>query len=341
VRRSTGAPALLAALLLAARTGQAAPEGELLREEAYNYRVVGTLPRGWRRPSDALAFVFSIDDIPHAYVHLVRARVQGEVDVAGQIRRRAANYHFPGAGEDPVERTEDVRWGGRPALRYEHEAKIGGVTARRVVTAMVERSHWYELIETVYGDATAARPEVRDGIAVFRDGFRLLVPPLPPAAAEDPAEAVIADRDLGYRLVKPAGFLRVDVEPAIDPGCRLAFERKGPGRQHARVRLFEYGVWRSYDAKTWLDNFFAGFAGSHLSARREPAAPPEIRGAEKIDAERFTGTRDDAAIVTEIALIRARDGRVFALRIRTQDGAAEAFRDALAAVVSSLELATK
>ena len=48
-----------AALLLVA--GPLLAESEVVREEIYNYRIVGTLPAGWKRTSARLSFTYSID----------------------------------------------------------------------------------------------------------------------------------------------------------------------------------------------------------------------------------------------------------------------------------------
>lgn len=324
---------LLPALLLAA------PEQELIREEAFNYRIVGKLPAGWKRRDRKLSFVFSVDGIPHAYVILVRERLRGTLDVQEQVRRRAPHYRFPGAPKQAKETVRTTVWAGRDAVLYEHETEIKGVLCRRRVTALYAKSIWYELIETIHGADTEDGPACAAGLYVFRRGFRLLVDPLPPAETGTLAESEIANTVYGFTMWKPKGFRRLSVDTGRDPGCRLAFEAQAADpRRHIRIRLFEYGVRKSLDPAAWLDIFFTGFATLHPDAARAEAEAPSIRGAREVVAARFTGTRDKHSIRTLVILIHADSGRVLALRIRTQDGAETDFTDAIRAVLEKLQV---
>jgi hypothetical protein len=310
--------ALLVALL--ATRAAAAPAPELLREEAFNYRVVGELPRGWKRRGDALVFVFSAEEIPHAYVHLLRGRIEGAVDVEAQLKQRAAHYRFPGAPAG----TETVRkapWAGRDAFLLEHGATVNGVPCLRRVTAFVAQGIWYERIETVYGETTEEMEACREGLDLFRKGFRLLVEPLTPAEKADVAERVIESADFGFRLVKPEGFLRKEVDLAADPGLRVAFEARQDPRRGVLVRLFEYGARKDIPPQAWMDLLFGGFQEHVPKAARAPADPPKVPGADEILAERFTGVREGRTIEELVAVVRAPGGRILCLRIRTTDGA--------------------
>ena len=140
---------VLLGLLLAA-VAAAAPE--LLRQEPFNFRVVGKLPPGWQRNGDKLAWAFEIDGIPHAYVHLHRERLRGVVDVEKEVRARVPHYAFPGQPKDAAGAVTTTTWAKRPAVRYELATTVQGIACRRRVTAICVKSVWYELIETVYGE---------------------------------------------------------------------------------------------------------------------------------------------------------------------------------------------
>lgn len=310
-------PSLL--LLLLTLPAAAAPAPEVLREEAYNYRIVGELPKGWKRRPEGLAFVFAIDGIPHAYVHLLRDRLDGAVDVEEQMKLRAASYRFPGAPEG----TESVRkttWAGRDAWLLEHEAVLNGVRCRRRVAAFVAAGVWYERIETVYGDTTEEMAACRDGLALFRDGFRLLVEPLTAEARADVAEGIVESPDFGFRLRKPQGFARKEVDLAADPGLRVAFETRLAEHRMVLVRLFEYGVRDDLDAKTWLDIFYGGFSEYVTKPQRAPAEAPKVPGAAETLAELFLGERDGRPVEESVVLVRASGGRILCLRVRSSGG---------------------
>jgi hypothetical protein len=325
---------LLAALLIAA------PEQELIREEPFNYRIVGKLPAGWKqRPDRKLSFAFSIDGIPHAYVLLVRERLRGTLDVEEQVRKRAPHYRFPSAPKEAKETVRTTVWAGRTAVLYEHETTIKGVVSRRRVTALFAKSIWYELIETIHGADTENEPACASGLRVFRRGFRLLVEPLPEAETSTLAESEIANTAYGFTMLKPKGFRRLPVDTGQDPGCRLAFEAQAahPGK-HIRIRLFEYGMRKTFDASGWLDIFFTGFATLYRDVERAEAEAPAIRGAKEVIAARFTGVRDEHRVRTLVILMHAESGRVLALRIRTQDGAETLFADSIRSVLEKLQV---
>ncbi|HEX5137247.1 MAG TPA: hypothetical protein VFY93_09755 [Planctomycetota bacterium] len=314
---------LILPLALLAGAAAAAPAPEVLREEAYNYRVVGELPRGWSRRTDALVFVYAIDEIPHAYVHLLRGRVDGAVDVEAQLRARAPHYRFPGAPAD-AEVARKGTWAGRDTALLEHEAEVNGVKCRRRVEAFVAGGIWFERIETIYGASTEEIEACRAGLDLFRKGFRLLSPPLTAEERTDAAERTIEDRELGFRVVKPAGFLRKEVDLVADPGLRVAFEKRlDDPRFGAVVRLFEYGVRDDIPAKAWMDIFYGGFQVHVTNPARAAAKAPEIPGAAETLAERFTGVRDGRPIEEVLVVVRAEGGRIFCLRTRTS-GQAEA-----------------
>jgi len=307
---------LLLSLLLLVAPARAAPGPELLREEAFNYRVVGELPRGWKRRDDALAFVFSADGIPHAYVHLVRDRLEGEVDAEAQMKQRAAHYRFPGAPAG-TETASKTSWAGHEAVLLEHEATVNGVRCRRRVEAMAAGGIWYERIETVYGETTEEIAACREGLDVFRKGFRLLVEPLPRDASSDFEERSIESAEFGFRLVKPKGFVRKEVDLVADPGLRVAFESRPLEPSRVLVRLFEYGVREDIPAQAWMDLFFGGF-GEHVGkAERAPAEAPAVPGSAETLAERFTGDRDGHRVEELVLFVRAAGGRIFCLRTRT------------------------
>ncbi|MCK6459448.1 MAG: hypothetical protein L6Q95_06085 [Planctomycetes bacterium] len=286
-------PRLCASAILLASAALAAPAPELFREEAWNYRVLGELPRGWTRRPDALVFAYAIDEIPHAYVHLLRGHVEGAVDVEAELRRRASHYRFPGADDGK----EDVRkssWAGRDAALLEHEA-----------------------IETVYGAATEGIDACREGLDIFRRGFRLLSPPLTAEEKADRAERAIESAEFGFRIVKPEGFLRKEVDLGADPGLRVAFEKRLEDVRHGvLVRLFEYGVRDDIPLKAWMDLFHGGFAGYVAKAGRAPAEAPGIPGAAETLAERFTGERDGKPVEELVVVLRASSGRILCLRTR-------------------------
>jgi len=315
-------------VLLVVVVAQAAPQPEVVREERFNYRLVGALPRGWKRAPAKLVWTYRIDDVPLAYVHFVRERVSGNIDVAAELKRRATHYRFPGAPKEPSEKIAPVRWGDRNAFRYEHDLTIKGVDCKRIVRAMVDNGIWYECIETLHGEAS---PVVRTGLACFRTGFMLLTQPIKPEAAK------INDAVYGYRLEKPAGYLFEPANPGADPGCRLALIRRGPTPgQQLTIRLFEYGVRKKFDSARWLNLFDQAFRRSHTKARRESAQAPALKGAGAGSGMRLLGRRAERDVVTLIYLWQADSGRVFGLRIDSYADAAKTHAKSLEKLVGSL-----
>jgi hypothetical protein len=329
----------LGGLLLAAAAA-AAPPRELLREESFNYRVVGALPAGWEQSkADLPSYEFSIDGIPHAYVRLVRERVAGDVDVEAQLRKRAPHYRFPSAPADAPWTVTPVEWADGKAFLFEHEATVGGVLCRRRVRALFAKSVWYELTETVFGAETEKEDACARGLDVFRHGFRLLTRPVDAAALADAGAATVRSEEFGFEIAKPEGFRRLEVDTATDPGCRVAFERVLPAGRHVLVRLFEYGAREKLDPEPWIAIFFNGFVGAHREAHREPEEAPPVPGARKVWAERFTGEREGgAAVTTRLYLVHAEDGRVFALHVRSTGAEEDASREALANVLAGFRV---
>jgi len=328
--------ALPAALLLLATA--AASEPELLREDGYNYRVVGELPRGWKRRADALVFVFAIDEIPHAYVHLLRGRLEGAVDVEAQLTRRADSYRFPGAPAESATVRKST-WAGRDAFLLEHEATVNGVHCLRRVEAFVARGIWYERIETIYGEKTEEIEACRSGLDLFRKGFRLLTVPLTEEEMRDPLERTIENTEFGFRVLKPEGFLRKEVDLMAGPGLRVAFERRLEDPRHgALVRVFEYGVRDDIPPKAWLDIFYGGFESFVPKAARAPVTAPQVPGAADAMAERFSGQREGRGIEELVLLVRATSGRILCLRIRTAGDAAKALKPPLDQVLGSFQV---
>lgn len=317
-------PLLLAALLLA-------EPGELLREELFNYLVAGELPRGWEREGKGPSYRFSIEGVPHGHLSFVRERLPDPVDLAATMRKRAALFRFHETPEEAKETITETVWGGQPALLYELSFTLRGVPHRRRVLAMQAKSIWYELYETVFGDAEAESAYL-EGRRLFIEGFRLLAPPLGREAGEGPEE--IADRELGYRILRPRGFLRIDPDPVRDPGCRVAFEGRGERpAQRLLVRLFEYGRRPRSDLTEWMSQFFGDFARRHDGAQRTPSGAT-VPGAEEVVAERFSAKGVSAAVW----FLRDREGRVFCLQVRSDGGADEALKEPLAAILGSLAI---
>jgi hypothetical protein len=308
-------PFLLLGLL--ALPARAAPAPELLREETFNYRVLGELPGGWQRRADALVFVFSMDEIPHAYVHLLRGRVEGAVDVEAQLKLRAPHYRFPGApaGTETIVKST---WAGRDAFLLEHEATVNGVLCRRRVEAFVANAVWYERIETIYGEKTERIAACRAGLDLFRKGFRLLAPPLTEEEKTDRAERTVESAEFGFRIVKPDGYLRKEVDVAADPGLRVAFEKRlEDPRNGVLVRLFEYGVRDDIPPNAWMDIFYGGFSSYVTNPGRAPMDAPEIPGAAEMLSERFTGMREGLPIEERVTVFRASSVRNLCVRVRT------------------------
>ena len=71
--------ALVLCALAGASSAKEAPE--LLREESFNYRIVGKLPVGWSRDkAGVLSYTFAAEEIPHGHIRIVRERVKGKLD---------------------------------------------------------------------------------------------------------------------------------------------------------------------------------------------------------------------------------------------------------------------
>ena len=326
-------------LLLSLLAGTAAAQVELLREEAYNYRVVGKLPEAWKRQAAPRRYTFFLDAIPHADVRLTRQRIRAGLDLAGELARRTEHYRFPGTPKKTRGRIGKTRWGGREAWLYELSCTIRGVLCTRRVTVLEARGIFYELIETVYGDKTILLEPCRRGLEVFRTGFLLLTDPLPAGAKKDASQKRLTDKRYGYAILKPRGFFRRPVDPAVDPGVRERFERMDPdGLRHARVRLFEYSARPSLDPARWFDIFYSGFRAAQSGTTRADRPPPAIPGARSVHLQRFEGRRDSRGIRTLVYLVHAENGRVFVLRIRTQAGADTLFAKDLKAVIDSFRV---
>ncbi len=316
--------------------GAGASTPELLREEAYNYRITGELPPGWARRGTEMEFSYAVEGIPHAHVRLVRERVAGEIDPLAALDKRRAFYAFPGAEvKEPV---AAALWAGQPAAVLEHRAELHGVACLRRVTVMEARGIWYERIETIYGDAGQDAGFLK-GAELFRDGFKLLVQPIPRDRVPDLRAETFHDADAGYRIVKPEGWLRREVDPASDPGCRTAFELPGPDRRlRALARLYEYGPRRGFDLKIWMDAHYRRFASENEGVTREAAEPPKMKGVERALAERYTGTRDNTAIAVWVLFLQSTDGRLFALRITTYGVVDAELRASLDALLAGFEI---
>ena len=326
-----------AALLLVALAA-AAPERDLLRDEAHNFRIVGELPPGWQRRPDTLVFAYAVDGIPHAHVHLIVERLRADVDVEAQLKQRVEHYRFPGMPDGDEGAVARADWSGLDAWRYELKTTVHGVACLRRVTAFCARAIWYEKIETLYGAATPEDANCSGGLRVFERGFRLLAAPVAAAELEAAGERAVADAELGFSLVKPAGFRRVDVDPAADPGCRVAFEVQGPGGRSVRVRFFELGVREAFEPKTWLDSWYGSFGVQHKGAQRATETPPAIAGAREVAAEVWSGEREGVAVRTRVFFMQAPSGRVFALRIRTTEGADADYAAGITRLLTALEL---
>ena len=324
---------LVLALGLLAPLSAAKPAPEVVREEAYNYRILGPLPRGWKREATSLVFTYRVDGIPLAFVHFVRERVSGKVDVAAELDRRREHYRFPGTPKKTVGTIAPTRWGERAAQRYLLEARINGVDCRREVRAVFDRGIWYECIETLHGE-----PDKRTlaGLACFRGGFMLLARALPKKELADPAARTMTDAVYGYRLEKPKGYLVEEARPGADPGCRLVLVLRGPKQgQLLSVRLFEYGLRKQYSARNWLSLFFDSFARQHAGAKHTEAQAPRPEGCVQAAGARFVGRSDKREVVATLYLWQTKSGRVFALRILSHGGAAETHAASLKKLVDS------
>lgn len=337
IRRRFPALRALAVAACIAAAARAAPE-EFLRDDAHNCRVVGLarLPAGWTRNGAAWDFTFAVEGIAHGYLRLVRERVEGRVDVRTCVERRAEAYRFPGAPAEAMERIDAAVWAGQPAVRYEHEATLRGIPCRRRVLALHSKGNWYELIETAYGDVE--REEAYAALrAALSEGFRLLTPPAPPAAS---APETIADGEMEYRLMRPEGFLRLEIDPARDPGCRVALERVGAApSQRALVRLFEYGLRPSAKLADWLTIFYTPLSVQYGQVTREPAPVPALAGATEAVAERQSGESSGVKFSSLVIAARNVSGRVFVLQVRTQGGGDREFADGLASILQGVSLA--
>ena len=314
----------LAPIVALAVAAAAAPK-EILRDEAGNFRLVGELPKGWKR--DGAEFTYSIEEIPHAFVRFTAARVARPKDPAALLGERAPLYRFPNTPPGPDSPVREAIWAGQPAWTLELRATSRGVACLRRVTVMWAKGVWYERIETVFGDLDEEVP-FSDGARVLRDGFRLLAPPLP---APSPEVESYEDADTGWRLRKPEGWLRRD--DLADTGLRLAFERSG-----VLVRLFDYGPHEArFELKLWMDQHYRRFEMDNPGAERAAVEAPAIEGAEAL-AERHLSTRDGRALVAHVVLIRTRSGSLLAIRASTHGGTAGAAADAAQAFLSGLEV---
>ncbi len=333
-----GAAAILL-IGLCAGGSAAAPAGELVREEAFNYKIAGKLPAGWVRRENELVWVFSIDKIPHAYVHLLRQRLASKIDAGAELKRRAQNYRFPGMPEADQGTFKRALWGNDVVATLALESKHKGVACRRIVRARCAGAAWYEQIETIYAAADENDARCAQGLAVFRRGFRLLAPPVSKADLTATDAKEIEDGETGYTLNKPAGFRRLAVDPGKERGIRIAFRAEATDRRRfALVRLFEYGRYPRFAAQQWLNSFFTGFATEHESATRHKETAPAIQGAKEVHATLFKGRRDQSPRQVRVILCRTESGRVFVLRITTSHGAENDFRKQIQALVGSLRL---
>jgi len=332
------APLLACALALA--VAASAHADELLREEAYAFRIVGSLPSAWTRDGTAPAWTFRFEGLPHAHVTYGRQHVESAPDPLDALEARATFYRFPTMPNDAQPRLERTTWGGLPAAHAELSAEIGGVLCVRRVTAAVFADVFVECIETVYGARTEELPGCRDGLETLRNGFQPLLSEVPPEERTDPTPRAYEDPRLGCAFRKPQGLLRLPVDPAADPGCRYAFQRAGPKATWLLVRLFEYGKREAFEPEEWCKEFFRAFAMVNLGAERapEPEEAPRIDGARAVHAERFTGTRDGRPVVERVLVMQGTNGVVYSLRLRVTGDAGNLFAPAIAEIVASLRL---
>jgi len=127
----SGLPALLFVLLAAPAEAPA----ELIRNEPWNFRVLGKLPAGWkRRNTSTLDFTYTLETIPHAHTRLFYSHIKGVIDPQVVLEKRRGAYRFPGA-KDAHEIMGAASWRGFPAAVFRHEVKLHGVICRRRVTA--------------------------------------------------------------------------------------------------------------------------------------------------------------------------------------------------------------
>ncbi len=332
-------PILLLLLALSSEAVDAAPVGEILREESFNYRVLGQLPPGWKQRPGALTYVYAVDAIPHAHIHFVRARVGGEIDAAKALRERVEHYRLPGTPRDLQPSFGETLWADRMAARCVFEVRLKGVLCRRRVTALCIGSIWFELIETVYGEKTEEDANCRIGLRAFSRGFRLLVQPLKKEQLTDTRAERITDEELGVSIQKPKGYMRLQVDPARDPGCRIAFHtRTGNPRQTVRVRLFAYGQLARFEPERMIKDQFGAFERLHKGARSEVQAAPTVPGAQAAHAVLFTGLRDGREVQTRVWILRSAENEVFALRIRAGAGAGVPLGESIREIGRSLAL---
>ncbi len=316
---------------------QAAPRGEIEREEAFNYRLLGPLPVGWQRRGDEFVWVYKREDIAHAFVHFARQRLERDVDTLVALKARTAHYRFPGIPKETVGAVRAVTWGDQKAVEYRLEATLQGTRCLRRVRALCFDRVWYECIETVYGQKTEEDDDgCREGLAAFDTGFRLLVGPL---KATKPG-AIIKDLVQGYALPHPAAMKRTRPSSVSDPGCRVVLETVDPDPRHRlRVRLFEYGVHERFEPKTWFATFFGAFGNDHEDPKQQTIDGFDPPGATCLLAMRFSGVRDKQPIHTDIYLFRTtRDKTVFALRVRKRGEGGERFAAQIRAVQKGLRL---
>ena len=113
----SGLPALLFVLLAAPADAPA----EFIRNEPWNFRVLGKLPAGWKpRKGSTLDFTYTLETIPHAHTRLFHSHVKGAIDPQVLLDKRRGAYRFPGA-KDAKEVMGEAKWGGFPAAVFRHE----------------------------------------------------------------------------------------------------------------------------------------------------------------------------------------------------------------------------
>jgi len=212
-------------------------------------------------------------------------------------------------------------------------------TAQRTILVLVDGQRLYELFLDGSG-------EFEDDLQRVADGFTLLDPkgrPEVPKESEGEMKPKLLEHDY-YRLkvLKPAGFGMLEVDPNRDPGIWLHLRRAEEGKGVCEIRLkihLSKALTESCAAKA--EKALAAFRSKYVDPRA-PARP--TKGAAAASKEAYTmkmsGKVEGSGLVAseEYRVIEHDNGRLYEIQVTNLGGAAREFKKEIAAFWKELRI---
>jgi hypothetical protein len=308
--------------------------GVVVRSPMAQANFLFRAPPGFRKGEPPEGFAVALERSGGEGTARIRLRL-GRSDGAAPdalAKAREAEYRA-GYGD-----LEVVPQGGRALARTRGEAG-----ARRVLV-VVDGSRTYELFLEA-APADSALEKQLDAVAA---GFTILDPQGPPPAAAtagDAAAASIIEHEY-YRLkvLKPAGFEQLPVDPGADKGIVLLLRREDAERNLCEIRV---RVHLASSLKTSPEELaqtsIEAFARKHPPAK-VPRRPGRASwpGANAASQFKLAGKMPSGAVVEEEwRVIDHSNDRVYEVQVTLYAGASRAFKKELQAFWRGLKIAAK